>query len=101
VKDLDRLGPFGHKNPRPLLCLKGMEVVSAPRRVGKTGDHLQLQLKQGDRMIKAIGFGYGKLEPELSAGTRVDVAVEPTLNEWNGRVSVEVELKDLQIGGRG
>ncbi|HEX8912853.1 MAG TPA: DHH family phosphoesterase [Humisphaera sp.] len=101
VKDLDRLGPFGHKNPRPLLCLKGMEVVSPPRRVGKTGDHLQLQLKQGDRTIKAIGFGYGKLEPELSAGTRVDVAVEPTLNEWNGRVSVEVELKDLQIGVRG
>jgi single-stranded-DNA-specific exonuclease len=98
VKDLDRLGPFGHANPRPLLCVKGAEVVQPPRRVGKTGDHLQLQLKQGGRLIKAIGFGYGKLEPELPVGTRVDVAVEPTLNEWNGRVSVEVELKDLQIG---
>jgi hypothetical protein len=25
------------------------------------------------------------------------LAVEPTINEWNGRISVELEVKDLQI----
>jgi hypothetical protein len=40
-----------------------MEIATAPRRVGKTGDHLQLQLRDGPtgRLIKCIGFGYGKL----------------------------------------
>jgi hypothetical protein len=27
----------------------------------------------------------------------VDLAVEPTLNEFNGRTSVELEVKDLQL----
>lgn len=97
VRDLDRLGPFGHANPRPVLCLKGLEVAAPARRVGKTGDHLQLQLKKDGRIIKAIGFGYGKLEPELQVGRRVDVAGEPCTNEWNGRVSVEMEIKDLAL----
>lgn len=98
VKDLDRLGPFGHANPRPVLCLKGVEIAGPPRRVGKTGDHLQLQLRKDGRIIKAIGFGYGKLEPELKVGGRVDVAGEPTANEWNGRTTVEMEIRDLAIG---
>jgi len=97
VRDLDRLGPFGHANPRPVLCLKGLEIASPPRRVGKTGDHLQLQLRKDGRIIKAIGFGYGKLEPDLKVGGHVDVAGEPTTNEWNGRVTVEMEIRDLVI----
>jgi single-stranded-DNA-specific exonuclease len=100
VRDLDRLGPFGHGNPRPLLCLRGMEVVQAPKRVGKTGDHLQLQLRQEKRLIKCIGFGFGKLESELRVGTFVDLAGEPTINEWNGRTSVELEVKDLQVAAK-
>ncbi|MDB5297694.1 MAG: single-stranded-DNA-specific exonuclease RecJ [Phycisphaerales bacterium] len=99
VRDLDRLGPFGHANPRPLLCLKSMEVAAAPRRVGKTGDHLQLQLRDAasGRQIKCIGFGYGKLADDIRAGGTVDVAGEPTLNEWNGRVTVEMGIKDLRV----
>jgi single-stranded-DNA-specific exonuclease len=100
VRDLDRLGPFGPGNPRPLLCLRKLEVAAAPKRVGKTGDHLQLQLRQDKRMIKCIGFGFGKLEDQLRVGTFVDLAGEPTINEWNGRVSVELEVKDLQVAER-
>ncbi len=98
VRDLDRLGPFGNANPRPLFCLQGMEVSQAPRQVGKTGDHLQLNLRQGKRSIKGIGFGFGKLAPEIRVGSVIDVAGEPTINEYNGRVSVEVQVKDLSIG---
>jgi hypothetical protein len=28
----------------------------------------------------------------------IDLAVEPQINEYNGRVSVELAVKDLQIG---
>ena len=97
VRDLQRLGPFGHANPRPLICLKGMEVAQPPRRVGKTGDHLQLSLKQENRVIKCIGFGFGNLESDIRVGSRIEVAGEPSLNEWNGRVNVELEVKDLRL----
>jgi single-stranded-DNA-specific exonuclease len=97
VNDFQRLGPFGHGNRKPVLCFKGAEVSSPPRRVGKAGDHLQLHIRQGDHFIKCIAFGYGEMFDHLQVGTRIDLAVEPTLNEYNGNTSVELEVKDLQF----
>lgn len=46
--------------------------------------------------IKCIGFGYGTLFDRLRVGATIDLAVEPTINEYNG---VELELKDVQFPG--
>jgi single-stranded-DNA-specific exonuclease len=97
VTDLQRLGPFGHGNRKPLLCCKDVEVAQEPRRVGKAGDHLQVHVRQGSRMLKCIAFNAGKLFEHLQPGTRVDLAVEPQINEYMGRRSVELEIKDLQF----
>ncbi|HSU68099.1 MAG TPA: DHH family phosphoesterase [Tepidisphaeraceae bacterium] len=97
VTDLTRLGPFGHGNRRPILCFKGVEVSAPPRRVGRSGDHLQLHVRQDGLFIKCIAFGYGELYDHLKVGTRIDLAVEPTLNEYNGSSSVELEVKDIQF----
>jgi single-stranded-DNA-specific exonuclease len=96
VTDLKRLGPFGHGNRKPLLCVRDLTIASQPRRVGKTGDHLQLFVKQGNASMKCIAFNYGKMLDELATGTRIDLAVEPQINEYQGRRSVELEVKDLQ-----
>jgi single-stranded-DNA-specific exonuclease len=97
VNDLKRLGPFGHGNRKPILCCRGLTLSGPPRRVGKTGDHLQLYVRQGNATMKCIAFGAGELFDRLQAGTTIDIAVEPQLNEYNGRVSVELEVKDLQF----
>ena len=97
VTDLARLGPFGQGNRKPLLCCRNLTIAITPRRVGKTGDHLQLMLKQGTLSIKAIAFNGSKWFDDLTPGRTVHLAVEPTINEFNGRVSVELEVKDLQI----
>jgi single-stranded-DNA-specific exonuclease len=97
VTDLRRLGPFGHGNPKPLLCIQNATVAAPPRRVGKAGDHLQLHIKQGDQTIKCIAFGHGDLMDRLSPGTVIDLAVEPDLNEFNGRVNVELHIKDVHF----
>ncbi|MGB7159436.1 MAG: DHHA1 domain-containing protein [Tepidisphaeraceae bacterium] len=97
VADLARIGPFGMGNRKPLLVARGLELAAPPRRVGKTGDHLQLYVRQGKRSMKCIAFGYGAMFDQLRAGTVLDVAFEPTLNEYNGNVSVELTVKDLQV----
>jgi hypothetical protein len=33
----------------------------------------------------------------LGAGMMIDLAVEPQLNDYNGRTSVELAVKDLQF----
>ncbi len=95
VTDLHRLGPFGQSNRRPILCLRGVTVAAPPRRVGKTGDHLQLQIRHGDAVMKCIAFGLASLDAQLKQGTTVDLAVEPSINEYNGRSNVELQVRDV------
>ncbi|MGA2441619.1 MAG: single-stranded-DNA-specific exonuclease RecJ [Tepidisphaeraceae bacterium] len=97
VNELQRLGPFGHGNRRPLLCIENATVAGPPRRVGKTGDHLQLFVKQNRRTIRCIAFGAGELIDRLGPGTCVRLAVEPSINEFNGRRNVELAVKDFQL----
>ncbi len=94
--ELSRLGPFGRGNPRPTLILRGLTVLTA-RAVGKTGDHLQLQLDDGTgrNRIKGIAFGCGELATKLRGGDKIDLAGSLNLNEWNGRTTVELEIKDV------
>lgn len=97
VNELHRLGPFGHGNRKPLLCCRGLTLAGPPRRVGKTGDHLQLFVKQGRNHMKCIAFGAGALFDKLQPGMTLDLAVEPQINEFNGRSSVELTVKDIQF----
>jgi len=99
VTDLARLGPFGRGNPKPVLRCRQVSLTAAPKRVGKTGDHLQLYIKQNGAIMKAIAFGAGAMFDQLPAGTVLDLAVLPQVNEFNGYRSVELEVKDLQIVG--
>lgn len=99
IADLARLGPFGHANRRPMLACRNVTLAMAPRRVGKTGDHLQLVVRQGDRTMKCIAFNFGSEFSRLKQGVTLDLAVEPTLNEYMGRTSVELEVKELQVAG--
>jgi single-stranded-DNA-specific exonuclease len=97
VADMKRLGPFGHGNRKPLLCCRGLTLAAVPRRVGKTGDHLQLFVRQGNTALKCIAFNKGELFDRLQPGVALDLAVEPQINEFNGRISVELDVKDLQF----
>ncbi|HEX8342657.1 MAG TPA: single-stranded-DNA-specific exonuclease RecJ [Tepidisphaeraceae bacterium] len=101
IQELARLGPFGRGNPRPVLHCRDVALTAAPRRVGKTGDHLQLFLQQNGTTMKAIAFGAGDWADRLAAGTRINLAVEPTINDFNGYRNVELEVKDLQLADDG
>jgi single-stranded-DNA-specific exonuclease len=97
VKEMERLGPFGQGNPKPLIACQGVTLTAAPKRVGKKGEHLQLYVRQGNRFMKAIAFNAGELFEKLLPGKPIDLACQPQLNEWNGNVSVELEVKDISI----
>ena len=73
------------------------ELACAARRVGKSGDHLQLHIRQGNATMKAIAFGAGELFDRLQSGVKIDLAFEPTLNTYNGYTNVELDVKDVQF----
>jgi len=97
VRAIDRLEPYGADNRRPLFLAGDLQVVGEPRKVGKTERHLSFQVRQNDVTLKAIAFNMaGRTEELLSEGGRCCLAFTPKLNIWRGRVSVDLEVADIQ-----
>lgn len=95
VETLEQLAPFGQGNPPPLLAVRNCEILTPPKRMGKTGQAVSMFLRQDGISMRAVGFGMGDLADQLAGITRVDIAGEPTLNTFNGNTSVEFKLRDL------
>jgi len=97
VNELARLEPFGAGNPAPRFATEWLELADEPRVVGKNGGHLQVRLTDGRSYAKGIGFGMAKHADTLREKRRCRVAFQPILNEWNGRVNVELQIVDFQF----
>jgi single-stranded-DNA-specific exonuclease len=97
VEAIDTLEPYGIGNPRPLLMADRVRVVGEPRVVGEKKNHLQVKLAQGEVVFKGIGWNLAARGRDLRPGTFCSVAFQPSINEWNNRREVQLELKDFQI----
>ncbi len=97
VEEIDRLEPYGVGNPKPLLLASHVQVVGPPRLVGEHKNHLQLRLKQGNTVLKAIGWNLAEKGQALAAGSSCSVVFHPSINEWNQRREVQLELKDFTV----
>ena len=95
VEELEMMSPFGHCNPGPLLACREARLLSC-REVGKAGKHLKLLVKDNDAVLDGIAFNMASSAGALEAAAAVDVAFIPTLNQWNGRVSVQLEVRDIK-----
>jgi single-stranded-DNA-specific exonuclease len=93
VRSLQKLEPHGTGNPEPVFQVDGVEI-SGCRRVGQA--HLKLSLSHGSRVFDAIGFGMAEALPQDARG-QARLACLPQLNDWQGRTSIQLKLKDLRL----
>jgi single-stranded-DNA-specific exonuclease len=104
VKKLAALSPFGRGNPRPSLRVQGLTIAEAPKQMGGQGRHLSMnvrdELANERRWLRCVWWNQGSLAADLAAGMRIDAVIEPRINHWNGRTSVEAEVKDVRVGER-
>jgi single-stranded-DNA-specific exonuclease len=95
VQQIESLAPFGHGNQRPVLCTCDVRLAEPPKRIGSTGRHLSLRFEQHGVALRAVAFGGGDWEQELtSASGPLAVAFKPVINHFRGRHSVEMHLAD-------
>jgi single-stranded-DNA-specific exonuclease len=101
LKDLDRLEPYGADNSQPVFLAGGLEIVGDVRRVGNGERHVQFRVRQQNTALRAVAFGMADRFEELtSQGSRCCLAFTPTVNEWQGRRSVELHVVDFQPGAQ-
>ncbi|MCA1684410.1 MAG: single-stranded-DNA-specific exonuclease RecJ [Planctomycetia bacterium] len=96
VEEIEGLEPFGVGNPRPVLAAGRVRVLGEPRVVGDRKNHVQLKLAQGSAVVKAIAWNLADRFKALAPDAVLSVAFHPSVNEWNGRREVQLEVKDFQ-----
>ncbi|MDD5134060.1 MAG: single-stranded-DNA-specific exonuclease RecJ [Phycisphaerae bacterium] len=97
VKSLAMLGPFGRGNPSPIFVVRGVRLVAAPKKVGVTGDHLQLTLCDNTGSARCIGFNMAPLEKKLLENEFFSIAFEAQVDSFYGGPSVQFVLTDIQF----
>ena len=93
---LDKLSPYGPGNMRPKFALLDCTITGRPKVIGKTGEHIRFQIKQGMRSISAVGFGLADKYEMLITGEPLDVACVVETNEWQGNVSTQLNIRDIR-----
>lgn len=95
VQELDQLSPYGHCNPGPILGCCQTTVLNC-REVGKNGGHLKLRVQEDKVILDGIGFNLASYQEMLATNDTVDMAFVPSINVWNGRSSVQLEVKEFK-----
>ena len=95
--EIARLEPTGKGNPPALFCSRDVELVGAPRQVGKDGAHLSFWARQAGRSFKAIAFGRGGQASAMQQSRRMCLAYSPKINNFRGMSSVELYIEDMKI----
>ncbi len=96
LKQLDALQPTGYGNPEAVFVTRNA-TVTLKRAVGMEGRHLKLTVTDGYVTFDVIGFRLGHLQAELPP--KVDLLYTFEVNEYNGRTSLQLNLKDAKPAG--
>jgi single-stranded-DNA-specific exonuclease len=99
LKFLSSLEPYGPGNMRPIFSAKRVKVEGLPRLIGKSYDTLKFMVKHNQSIFEVIGFNMAEHYEKLIRNEPIDIAFVIGENEWNGRKTIQLELKDIKLGG--
>ena len=90
------LEPFGPGNPRPLFATRNLINHRDTRVVGKTGEHLRLDVTDRAYAITGIAFGRADMAQHIQNGNAVDICYELDENTFNNRTSIQMMAQDIK-----
>lgn len=93
IREIETLAPFGHDNPRPVLSSCNLTMKDGPRQIGKSG--FKIWVTDNHITCEAVSFSKGNLDLPNS-GSNLNLAYIPSINDWQGVQSIQLELKDIQ-----
>ncbi len=96
---LKQFAPFGPENMNPVFVSRNL-VANDVQTMGADGSHLRFKPKQEGiphSKLQAVAFKMGALYNRLDAGSRFDMAYTIEENHWNGRVYLQINVKDIKF----
>ncbi len=87
----DALQPFGMANHQPVFFTLGVTLGGEPRLM--KDKHWSFNFRQGRSQCRAVWWNAAE---EILPPLPWDIAYTVSRNEWNGRVDIQIELRDVR-----
>lgn len=95
LKELERLEPCGNGNPEPVFKSENMLVINL-RRMGADAQHVKITLQDAQQAkMEFLAFN-APASFFVEPGEYVTIWFQPSVNEWQGRRTVEGRLLHLE-----
>lgn len=95
INDLSSLAPFGIGNPLALFCSDGLKVRGRTSLIA--GNHLKFWVTDGRLTCEAIGYNKAGKLPMFKGGENISLVYSPSINNWQGNLSIQLKIEDLKI----
>ncbi len=93
---LKDLAPFGPGNMRPVFVSYDLKPYGEITIVGH--NHLKAKFKQNSIVLDAIGYNLGHFADQINQpGAKVHCAYVLEENKWNGKTTIQMRLKDVEV----
>jgi single-stranded-DNA-specific exonuclease len=93
LAELEKLKPTGQGNPALQFCARKLAHKKPLQRMGAKKQHVKMWVTDGAVTHEAVWWNAG--EGSLPVG-QFDLAFAPSLNEYNGRTTVQLKVLDWQ-----
>lgn len=94
---LKQFAPFGPGNYAPVFLSRNLKDTGYARPVGKENEHLKCKITQLNQNIEIDGIGFNLAHKIniLKNNNLFSAVYSLDENEWNGKVSAQLKLKDI------
>ena len=97
MRILKQFEPFGPENMTPIFMSKNVIDSGYAKTLGNDAEHLKVFVKQNNSPnFNAIGFGLGAKIDVLKNRNPFEAVYVVEENEWNGTVSLQLQLRDVR-----
>jgi len=93
MAEMDKLAPYGSRNPEPILCVRNASI-STSSVVGN--NHLWMRVNKDGTSRNSIWFSKGHFMQTLTDQI-IDVAFTPQINYWHGTSNIQLKLVDIAL----
>lgn len=94
INELSMLMPHGPSNSEPVFSTNGIKVKNNPRDIGRSG--FKFLGTCGNMTCEAITFRKNSVT-RPKPGDVINLAYTPSINNWAGIDSIQLNIKDLEI----
>ncbi len=97
---LKQFAPFGPHNMTPVFITEDVYDAGTSRLVGKNQEHIKLDLVEPDvnsGIFPGIAFNQSQAFEAITSGTPFDICYTIVENEYRGKTSLQLYIKDIRI----